>query len=176
MNQPLKIRPHLIPFLFKEMEGSEQDYIKRKTTAITINQFSSLGKFLHSEIGTDKPEIFVLKLILEKKALNIYDGQIFISQRNKTIPVLLPEIKIIAINNLIDDIFRISFIYFIDGFISFAPQRCITMAIDKFIDKYDLLELGFTTSGLRSMYYRNKQSPLERMQISPSNHALHFSV
>jgi hypothetical protein len=44
-----------------------------------------------------------------------------------------------------------------NGCIENNDEAVIVSAIDKFIDKYDLLEFGFSNDTLRRLYYREKK-------------------
>lgn len=177
---PVKIRPHLIPFLFKEMEGTEASYMNKTAKSIKISPVSSLGKFLYVQflekkiIG--KRDRFIIYLTIETKKFNVYEGTLYISIRNIKEIIYLKEEQINEINNLIEDIFRISFIYFIDGFLSFSEKGNIKKAIDLFIDKYDLLEFGFSNESLRRLFYRDKEKgqKLCRVQFKSSNRVHNF--
>ena len=47
---PVQIRPHLIPFLFKEMEGSEASYMEQKSKSIKIsNNVGDIIKMGHMQ-------------------------------------------------------------------------------------------------------------------------------
>lgn len=177
---PVKIRPHLIPFLFKEMEGTEAVYMNQKVKSLKIYPFSSIGKFLISQIEDSKKfgrnDQFIVYLNIEKKSFNEYDGFLYSSINKVTEKIYLCESKVNDINNLIEDIFRISFIYYMDGYLFFNPEKKVSEAVNKFIDKYDLLEFGFSDIGLRRLYYRekNKANKLSRMQYNSSNRVVNF--
>ncbi len=179
---PAQIRPHLIPFLFKEMEGTEANYMTRKTKSIRIYPFSSLGKFLYAQMAAytsiGKQDQFLLYLTTEKKSLNVYFGYLYATIDKVNDRVLLEESQVSEINNLIEDIFRISFIYYLDGFLEHNPAGQIRRAIDMFMDKYDLLELGFNNEGLRRLYYREKEksAKMSRMQYQSTNRAVNFEI
>ena len=87
---------------------------------------------------------------------------------------MLSESAVNNINYLIEDMFRIAFIYYVDG--GLAAHRNVTESIDAFIDKYDLLEVGFSNNNLRTLYYREKKKgcKLSRMQYHSSNRVMNF--
>ena len=181
-NIPVQIRPHLIPFLFKEMEGTEAGYMNKTVKSIKIYPFSSIGKFLYSQLSDfkkiGKRDQFIIYLTIEKKSLNVYYGYLYVSINKVTEMVYLQESKVKEINNLFEDIFRISFVYYIEGYMEHNPNKEIILAIDKFIDKYDLLELGFTNEGLRRLYYREKtkNNKLSRMQYLSATRVVNFDI
>ena len=179
---PVQIRPHLIPFLYKEMEGTEANYMSRRTKSIKIYPFSSLGKFFYSQMSQygaiGKQDQLMLYLVIEKKSLNVYYGYLYASIKKVNDMVYMEEYQVKEINNLIEDIFRISFIYYVDGFLEHNAMGQITQGIDRFIEKYDLLELGFNTDGLRRLYYREKAkgAQMSRMQYQSATRVNNFDI
>lgn len=175
---PSYIRPHLVPFLFKELEGTEAGYMNKEVKSITIHPSSSLGKYLQAQIATTvklkKKDKFIIYLTVEKKRFNIFYGLFYIVIDKVKERLMLPEEAVNNINYLIEDMFRIGFIYYVDG--SIAAGKSITNSIDSFIDKYDLLEVGFSNNNLRTLYYREKKkdSKLSRMQFHSSNRVMNF--
>lgn len=180
MNQLVRsyIRPQLVPFLFKELEGTEASYMSKEIKSITIHPSSSLGKYLQTQIGDSvklkKKDKFIIYLTVEKKRFNIFYGLFYIEISKVKEPLMLPECAVNNINYLIEDMFRIAFIYYVDGCIS--ASKNITESIDSFIEKYDLLEVGFSNNNLRTLYYREKKKgcKLSRMQFHSSNRVMNF--
>ncbi|HBK83504.1 MAG TPA: hypothetical protein DDZ41_07885 [Flavobacterium sp.] len=180
-NIPVNIRPHLVSFLFKELEGKEASYMNTKSKTIKIQRFSSLGKILYSQINDSilnikRKDHFIIFLRIEKKSSFDYQGHICIEVNKLFENLKLPEINIININNLLEDIFRISFIYYIEGSLDYNKDVPITTVIDKFIDKYDLLEVGYSNETLRRLYYRekNNQKKIARLQNQSSNRVINY--
>jgi hypothetical protein len=177
---PAQIRPHLIPFLFKEMEGSEANYMTKKTKTIKIYPFSSLGKFMYNlmsgHVKLGKNDHMVLYLTIEQKKFNVYYGYLYASIGKSYELVKLNENQVKELNNLLEDIFRISFVYYIDGYVEFSPFGNIRNGIDRFLDKYDLLELGFQTESMRQLYYREKEkgTKISRMCNQSSNRVFNY--
>lgn len=175
---PSYIRPQLVPFLFKELEGTEASYMNKEVKSITIYPSSSLGKFLHTQLNNSKKlkknDKFIIYLTTEKKRFNIFYGLFYLEISKVKEPLMLPESAVNNINYLIEDMFRIAFIYYVDG--GLAANRNVTESIDAFIDKYDLLEVGFSNNNLRTLYYREKKKgcKLSRMQYHSSNRVMNF--
>ncbi|WP_445458418.1 hypothetical protein [Flavobacterium sp. HNIBRBA15423] len=176
---PVKIRDHLIPFLFQEMEGTTASYDGQKVKMVRLLPSSSLANYLYSQIGYEKKnnhfpnDNFLIYLSIEKKTSFIYSGTIYIDKKGVKEELYLPLEKIREINNLLEDIFRISMVSFIDG-VKYAK---IPMAkgIIAFIEKYNLDEYGFENETIRKMYYKQKKkSLLSRVQIRSSNKVLGF--
>jgi len=179
---PAQIRPHLIPFLFKELEGSEACYMARTTKSIKIYPFSSLGKFFYAQMadyGTiGKKDQFIIYLTIERKSLNVYSGLLYasINSVNEQLYLLEPQVK--EINNLLEDLFRISYIYYVDGYLEHHPSGEVRQGINRFMEKYDLEELGFNNESLRQLYYREKDkgAKISRMQYQSATRVLNFDI
>jgi hypothetical protein len=173
----VEIRPQLIPFLFKEFEGSEAGYMNKKVKSIRFLPSSSITKYLYSQIDYQKKrgkqDEFFFFLTIEEKQPRVYSGIVFVDAKGIKEPLKLDENKVKNFNNLLEDIFRISFVNFIDGFLLGIPD--VTKATNTFIDKYDLLEVGLTTESLRLVYYREKQTNLlSRLQNQSSNRVANY--
>lgn len=179
---PVNIRPHLVSFLFKELEGKEASYMSVKSKSIKIYPFSSLGKILYSQlvnhVKIGRNDQFLIFLSIEKKRNLEFQGQLYIEVKKLYEELLLPESNVKNINNLLEDIFRISFMYYVDGCLEHDKEANITKAIDRFIDKYELLEVGFSNENLRRLYYREKEKNkrLARMQNQSSTRVLNFKT
>lgn len=173
----MQIRSHLIPFLYKEMEGSMTDLVNKKNLSITIKKHSSIGKYIYSQLPEiNKKQHFTIELTLQQKTITTYSGYIYKVINNDKEIIYIQDDKALEINSLLEDIFRIAFVYYIDGYKEHSNLKCVRPAIDKFIDKYDLLEVGLTTEGLRSMYYRSTKNKLKRLQKRIGNKVLNFCM
>lgn len=179
---PVTIRPHLVSFLFKELEGKEASYMNTKSKTIKIYPFSSLGKILYSQlinhIKIGRNDQYLIFLSIEKKRNLEFQGQLCMEVKKLYENLLLPEANVRNINNLLEDIFRISFIYYVDGCMEHSNEPSITRAVDCFIEKYELLEVGFSNETLRRLYYREKKKNkhLSRLQNQSSNQVVNFKT
>ncbi len=180
MKIPVTIRPHLIPFLFQELEGKESEYMSVKSKLITIYPYSIIGKFINYQLEIwdedSKKHPYTIYLSVEKKGATTYKGTIYISIKKTHSELLLTVDQSNELNNLLEDMFRISFCYYIDGALEHGENTKILQAIDKFIIKYDLLESGFSRETLRMLYYRDKKkgNKLSRIQHHQGNRFLNF--
>mgnify|MGYP006193732515 CR=1 FL=1 len=179
---PVTIRPHLVSFLFKELEGKEASYMNTKSKTIKIYPFSSLGKILYSQlinhIKIGRNDQYLIFLSIEKKRNLEFQGQLCMEVKKLYENLLLPEANVRNINNLLEDIFRIAFIYYVNGCMEHSSEPSITKAVDSFIEKYELLEVGFSNETLRRLYYRekNKSKHLSRLQNQSSNQVVNFKT
>jgi len=184
MTKPVTIRQHLIPFLFRELEGRESEYMSMRSKLITIYSYSTIGKFINYQMNKfyklyegNKVNAFTLYLSIEKKGATNYRGSIYVSEKKTYTELLLTAEQNDEINDLLEDLFRISFCYYIDGAMEHNPDMKLLKAIDNFIEKYDLLEAGFSRYTLKMLYYREKKKDkkLSRTQRHSANRFLNFS-
>jgi len=160
---PIKINPHLVAFFFKEGDGKESVYGNRKVKPVLFSTVSSIGKILRLlMIKSDKPEDlhhFNLVLSITDQGKNkCYSGEFYKFVNGRNTWLKLPQEANKDINDLLEDIFKMSFISYVNGCVENNDDPCIVYAIDKFIDKYDLLEFGFSNDTLRKQYYREKKN------------------
>lgn len=138
------------------MEGEEISYLNFKAKAITLAFSSSLSKFLR--IALQKADVPVkldnYRILLSISDKREYKGSIYKLDDGRKNFLSLPEEINSDINNLLEDIFRIAFVYYILGRAESGDKNCITQAIYKFIENYQLFECGFDIESLRRYYYR----------------------
>ncbi len=161
---PIVIREHLVPFFFKENEGTEQAYGNKRVKAVLFSpNVSSIGKVLRMlMVKAERPlkiTNFNLFLTIADSANGKkYSGQFYKQENGRNSFLMLPPEANDDINDLLEDIFRMSFISYMNGCIENNGTAIVTLAIDKFIEKYDLLEFGFSNDTLRRLYYREKKN------------------
>lgn len=164
---PVHIKPHLVAFFFREMEGEEINYLNNRAKSITLAFSSSLNKFLRISLQiADIPvKLDNYRMLLSISDKNIYKGSIYKIHNGNKHFLSLPEEINNDINNLLEDIFRIAFVYYILGRTESGDKNCITPAIYKFIENYDLFECGFDVESLRRYFYRevDKDAMLTRL-------------
>ena len=182
---PILIRPHLVPFFFKESEGREETYGNKKVKSVLYSStVSSMGRMIRLlMVKAGKPlnvKYFNLFLtITDDGNGKRYKGEFYKHENGRNSFLQLPPETNEDINDLFEDIFRVSFKSYMDGFIENNPNAVVTVGIDKFIDKYDLLEHGFCNDTLRQLYYREKKNDklTSRFQTKKShkvmNHNFH---
>lgn len=157
---PVRIKPHLVAFFFNEIEGEEINYLNFRAKAITLAFSSSLSKFLR--ISLQKADVPVkldnYRILLSISDKKEYKGSIYKIDSDKKHFLALPEEINADINNLLEDIFRIAFVYYVLGRSESQTNNCITQAIYQFIENYELFECGFDVETLRRYYYREIKS------------------
>lgn len=157
---PVHIKPHLVAFFFKEMEGDEINYLNFRAKAVKLNFSSSINKFLR--IALAKVDIPVrltnLHMLLSISDWGEYQGTIYNLEDGNKYFLALPEEVNADVNELLDDVFRIAFVYYVSGHVENSEFPCVVRAINTFIEMYDLDEFGFDIAGLRRYYYREIQN------------------
>lgn len=181
---PILIRSHLVPFFFKESEGEEMAYGKKRVKAVIFPpNVSTVGRIIRLlMIKADRPlEIKNFNLFLTisddgngKK----YSGQFYKHENGRNSFLMLPQDACDDINDLLEDMFRMSFISYMNGCIENNDKAVVISAIDRFIDKYDLLEFNFSNETLRRLYYREKKNSkiIARFQTKKSPNSMNHGV
>ncbi|MFA9191119.1 hypothetical protein AAGV28_07020 [Flavobacterium sp. FZUC8N2.13] len=180
---PIQIRPHLVSYFFKESDGKEHAYAnKRVKTVIYTSDISGIGRIIRRLMEKADRHLNVdhFNLCLTISDLNnkkSYKGEIYKFANGANSYLRLPQEANDDINDLLEDLFRMSFISYMNGCIENNSQAVVLKAIDKFIAKYDLEEFGFCNDSLRQLYYREKKNAkiLARFQSKSSNNILKFN-
>lgn len=162
---PLRLRPHLVSFLMKEMQGEGKSFAGYKCKIIDIPSCSFVGSFLLEHlVKIDYPvkniESFNIFLDVKAKSRKRYisKGNFYkIESLGKSF-VYLPEEFVKIVNNIFEQQFRNSFYNYVDARVE--NNILVTTAILSFIDKYDLFEANITQPQLRKLYYRMKENGL----------------
>lgn len=162
---PLRLRPHLVSFLMKEMKGEGKSFAGYKCKVLNVPAYSFIGSFLleHLEkIDYPVKNIETFNIFLDVAATSrkryVSKGNFYkIESLGKSF-VYLPEEFVETINNIFEQQFRNSFFNFVDA--RAENNGPVTQAILSFIDKYDLFEANVTQIQLRQLYYRMKEEGL----------------
>lgn len=155
-HSPIQIRPHLVSFFFKEMEGEEVHYINTRAKSVKLLFSSSFNKLLRLLLSkTDYPAKlnthYMLLTVSDKKE---YKGSIYnIEDEKRHFLSFPPEINE-DINNLLEDYFRVAFVFYVYGHTQNSDEPCVTNAILKFMHTYELEEFDFDYESMRRYYYR----------------------
>ena len=176
---PVKLRDHLIPFLFKGMDGVSASHEGQKVKMVRLLPSSSLGNYLYNVIDYEKKsndfpnDNFLLYLSIEKKTSFVFSGTVYVDKKGVKSELLLCLDKIREINNLLEDIFRTALVSFIEGMrYAKIPVR---KGVAAFMELYNLYEYGFELETLRKIYYEQKnKTVLNRFQVRSSNKVVGF--
>lgn len=176
---PVEIRPHLIPFFFQEFDGEKASYRGKEVTAVKISTKSSLGRMMRlfmvkiaKPVKTDYYNLYLS--VADTPSGKEYEGTFYRYESGSKSFLEMPKDVSREINGLLEDIFRIAFLYFVSGYM-YEGKSNITKGIDAWIEKYDLLEFGFSNSSLRQLYYRERnKGKLNRLQQPSANRVLNY--
>lgn len=162
---PLRLRPHLVSFLMKEMQGESKNFASYRCKVLNISCYSFVGSFLldHLEkIDYPVKNIETFNIFLDVKATSrkrfVSEGKFYKIEGLGKSFVYLPEEYVQTVNNIFEQQFRNSFFHYVDGRVE--NKTLVTQAILAFIDKYDLFEANITQPQLRQLYYRMKEDGL----------------
>ena len=179
LSVPVIIRPQLVPFLFKEFEGKQAHYDCRTVKSVVFLPSSSITSYLYTQINytqlsKTKQDKFLFYFIVDQKKQKTFSGTVFIDRDGVKEALLMSEQKVRDFNNLLEDMFRVSMIFYVDACVEVA-KISVPKALEQFIDKYDLEEVGFDIEALRVLYFREKKtSNLYRFQSKSANRVYHF--
>ncbi len=171
---PLKIRPHLLSFLYEEFEGKEANYEGTKALSVIFTPDSSIAKYIKNNFKCNKNTNLFLFIKIEKNGLQ-KTGQVYKKYKGTVEPLIVETFVVEDFNTLIEDMFRLSLNYYLKGLIDQGSS--VNAAIWKFIEKYNLLECGFDYENLRQLYYRHLKRPaLKRFQFQTANRVNHVTA
>jgi hypothetical protein len=181
---PILIRPHLVPFFFKESEGREASYGNKKVKAVLFSStVSTVGRIIRllmvksgNPLNVNNFNLFLS--ISDDGNGKTYKGQFYKHESGRNSFLQLPKEANDDINDLLEDIFRMSFASYMNGCVENNGEAVVVTAIDRFIDKYDLLEFGFCNDTLRRLYYREKKNNkiVSRFQTKKSVKIMNYAT
>ena len=170
---PLHIRPHLIPFLFKELEGSEVLHLNKKVKACKVSSRSNLGFMIRTALQkTDKPVKcghYYVYLALDD---DFVDGKLYNVVNGKNSFLHVPEYQEKKINEILEDLFRMAFVYSTKGMLKNNKSLLVRDAIAEFMTEYQMDDYGFDLESVRRLLDRNSKYKLSRLQNQVSNRVL----
>lgn len=159
---PVRLREHLVPFYFKESEGGEALYLNKRYKSVlfppSVSTVGRIMRLLMEKSGVPlEVQNFNLFLSISDTPSKTYSGKFYRQVDGRNAFLKLPEEACRDINDLLEDIFRMSFVSYMNGCIENNTDTAVIAAINKFIDKYDLLEVGYSVETLRKLYYRERK-------------------
>jgi hypothetical protein len=162
---PLVLRPHLVSFLMKEMQGEGKTFAGFKCKTINITPYSFVGKFLLENLEKmDYPvkNIQRFNIFLDVKASSrkrfVSSGKFFQVEALGKSFVYLPDEFVETVNHIFEQQFRNAFFHYVDA--RAESDLFVTTAVLSFIDKYDLFEANITQIQLSKLYYKLKKEGL----------------
>jgi len=160
---PAKIRPHLVPFLFREFPGIDANFNGKKVKAAKVSTRNTLGKLIRLLAEqSDKPGACdkrypIFLSIEERSRRNEVFGKIYRYTDGTNRSLMLPEEAVVMINEYLEGIFRTYMMSYLIGWEEKKGEASIMKGINRFVEKYNLLEFGFDPNSIRRNYYRWKK-------------------
>ena len=187
MNTPVNvtIRPHLVSFLFEELQGDTQAvYGEKKVKLACISRSSYIGQMLETFTSISPEAITTPRVSSYSVFLTLTDNGektgLFHTKHNKTHKVLmLPKNYVFLINEFLENIFRISLVEFVRGYTSGSKiHRAVEAAVNKFMLDHDLYATELDPASLKAMYYKTKKKKhsLVRLQNQIGNRSYYFNA
>lgn len=178
----LKVRTHLVSFLFQELEGETRAvYKETKVKLADISRSSLLGKMIETfkELA-GKPchsDLVSFSVFLRISEDGDNTGQFF-ERHNKEHELLelSPEHNFI-INETLESMFRVSAVEFIKGYSKGSTsQKFVNEAIHEFMKDHNLYETEIDPESIRRFYYNalKKNHSLSRLQNQIGNRSLYY--
>ncbi|AGN89423.1 hypothetical protein LIT13_01245 [Flavobacterium psychrophilum] len=174
---PVQIRPHLIPFFYKEFEGVEVNHLSKKVKACKVNSESALGFMIMLSLQKCK---FPVKttgkfyVYLEISPAIFSESKLFNIANGKNSFLEVPPYLNNKINEILEDIFRIAFQYQTRGMLKANPNLLVRDAIIEFMNEYQLDEYGFQVESIRRLLDRGQKNKLSRLQSKVANRVLNI--
>lgn len=176
---PIAIRPHLVPFFFKESEGKDFIYLNNRVKTAVFTNCSSVGKIIRLlmvKAGAPVTNVKRFNLYLTiSESTKKAEGTIYKYENGKNSFLVLPPEVNNDINDFLEDTFRMAFVSYVNGAIKNNPNSNVVAVIDNFIDEYEFLEMGYNNEMLRRLYYREKNKVISRFQKNKSSSVLNCS-
>lgn len=180
---PVKIRPHLVPFFYQEFLGIEARYLNKKVKACKISMTSSIGKMFNLALEKvdypekpEKIEKYYLYLSISEGERKKANGKIYSCASGVRSFLRVPEKVAEDLNCVLEDQFRLSFVYAISWALKYNQNIKKDRVIADFMVEYSLDEFGFNLKSLVRMYDREieKGARVSRMQNKFSNRVINY--
>lgn len=179
----VSIRPHLVSFLFQELEGETQAvYGDKKVKLSKISRSSLLGQMIdefkafsnQKKLSTSRSFSIFLKITESGEKSGLVH-----EKHDTNYNVLeLSAVHVKMINDFFENIFRISLVEFIKGYAQgTASKKFINEAIDQFMINHNLYTTEIDPESLRRSYYNaiKKKHSLSRLQNQIGNRSLYYT-
>lgn len=180
---PVKLRPHLIPFFYKEFKAEvDAKYLNTRVKACKIDATSSLGKQIRISLEKCefpvKPQKFYIYLAVPERVADKATADIYKTVSGVNSFLKVPTKVASDINDIFEDIFRYSFVNTVATAVKYAPTLKLNTIILDFMQEYNLEEHGFRLNSMLRLYHReiSKKNKLNRMQSRSSNKVLNFNT
>jgi hypothetical protein len=179
----VNIRPHLVSFLFQELEGETQaTYGDKKVKLARISRSSLLGQMIEEfksfsgqkKTAASRSFSIFLKITDSGERTGLLHEK---HNSNHSVLELHPShVKII--NDFFETIFRASIVEFVRGYaVNSNSKKFINEAVNQFMINHDLYLTEIDPETLRRYYYRaiNRKHNLSGLQNQIGNRSFNYS-
>lgn len=157
---PVNIKPHLVPFLFKNLECVSWNYNGKDVKAAKVTNSTHLGRFIRLllEKSTQKPEcdktLQNFLIVHDTPFQQAFMRSDFKYEDGRTGFLYLPKSGTKLINEYLEEDFETACMYYIHSRYKSNTDEGLDSIILDFFSKYNLEEFGFNTLRIRRDYYR----------------------
>jgi|JI7StandDraft_1071085.scaffolds.fasta_scaffold05448_6 hypothetical protein len=163
---PLELRPHLIPFLYKEFEGVEYQYLKEKVKVCKVDTRSTFGFTI---ITTLKKVDYPVK---PNSKFYVYIGfnvdgitaKMYKLENYEDTFLMVPDCVKENINDILEDQFRMAFQFHSRGMMKADKTLKLKDVVADFMQEYEMDEYGFELASMLKVLSRGKEHKLSRIQ------------
>jgi hypothetical protein len=159
--KPVEVPGYLIPFIIHECKGVDILKADGNLYEISIEPRSVMGMFLSRTIRPSyKVKSFILAIYYKKIGENTaYSAEVMEYQNNAEFKVDLSFDDISNFYRFLENIFFTSIFFFIQGYCAASTDfKRLSKAINIILEKYDLLEYGYSESQLKVLYHRYNET------------------
>lgn len=156
---PVNIRPHLVKYLIEQFPAHEEaKYCGKHVKSVKIKTNSPLGKYIRAMCVKAKvPEKAVNYNFFFSVEENCAEGNVYAYKNGKYSFLMFPQEFIEDLNEMLEEMFRMNFFYFVEGYRMTGQYGSRKEAIRLFIDRYELYEHGFNMETLEKTITRMSQ-------------------
>lgn len=153
---PVSIRPHLVKFLIEQFPAhKEAQYCGKKVKSVKIKTNSPLGKYIRSMcLKTDFPEKVSSYNFFFSVEETCSKGNVYAFKNGKYNFLKFPGEFVEDLNEMLEEIFRMNFYYFVEGYKMTGQYGSRKEAIRLFIDRFELYEYGFNMESMEQTFTR----------------------
>lgn len=161
---PVHIKPHLVPFLFKEFKAVDCNVDGKTIKAVKVTTFTHLGRIIrmllektYTKPSCDKlPQIFLQ--VEEAPTTQAFLRPHFKYVDGRSSFLKLPESGQLILNGELERSFENACMFYIYCWHENNKDQGIKKGIIKFLEKFNLEEYDKTVTSIRRDFYRKLKS------------------
>lgn len=161
---PANIKPHLVPFLFRELKPVSVLHENKVVIAAKVTNETPLGVSIRLllEKSNQKPDCdtsgTIFLRVYEKPTVPKYLKGAFRYADGRSSFLFLPEAGQVFLNKYLEKSFETALMYHVHSWAQKNGEQGINEGIIIFLSEYDLEEYGATADSVRRDYYRKKNA------------------